>query len=47
MRFKYQSTDFALFSSGMIFADIKAVYAKLELSDSGEEFDWSVTHLNR
>jgi hypothetical protein len=39
MRFKYQAIDIALFSSGMIFADIKVVYAKLEFSDSGEEFD--------
>jgi hypothetical protein len=39
MRFKYQSTDFALFSSGMVFADIKVIYTKLELLDSGDEFD--------
>jgi hypothetical protein len=39
MRFKYQSTDLALFSGGMIFADIKVAYAKLELSGSGVEFD--------
>jgi hypothetical protein len=39
MRFKYQTIDIALFSGGMIFADIKVAYAKLEFSDSGEEFD--------